>query len=52
MTGGGVELKANAVSKREYEAPAVKVLGTLHELTLHTKFGHHCDVTCFHHGSG
>ena len=34
-----------------YEAPAVVVLGSLHQLTLHMKAGHQCDVTCYHHGS-
>ena len=52
MMGEGLRLKANNGSdRREYEAPAVRVLGSLHELTLHTKIGHRCDVTCFHHGS-
>ena len=37
--------------KKPYEAPKVVELGTLHELTLQTKSGGHCDVTCFHHGS-
>ena len=38
--------------KRPYKAPAVSVLGSLHQLTLHTKTGAHCDITCYHHGSG
>ena len=53
MMGEGLRLKTNTGGgRKEYEAPAVKVLGSLHALTLHSKFGHHCDVTCFHHGSG
>jgi hypothetical protein len=52
MMGEGFTLKANTGSgRREYEAPAVKVLGSLHALTLDSKIGHHCDVTCFHYGS-
>jgi hypothetical protein len=39
------------VKRRTYEAPVVSVLGSLHALTLHTKVGHSCDVTCYHHGS-
>ena len=42
--------KDNSVLK-PYEAPAVTVLGTLHALTLATKIGRRCDLTCFHHGS-
>ena len=38
--------------KQPYKAPAIAVLGSLHQLTLDGKVGHLCDVTCFHHGSG
>lgn len=37
--------------KKTYTAPAVVELGTLHGLTLDSKTGSNCDVTCFHHGS-
>lgn len=39
------------MARKPYEAPTVAVLGSLHALTLHTKLGNHCDVSCFHHGS-
>ena len=42
----------NGKGRRPYEAPAVRVLGSLHELTLNVKTGALCDVTCYHHGSG
>ena len=42
----------NGDARRAYEAPVVRVLGSLHELTLSTKTGALCDVTCYHHGSG
>jgi hypothetical protein len=42
--------KATA-TRKAYEAPVIFVLGTLHELTLDTKVGAHCDITCYHHGS-
>ena len=42
---------ANGNGRRPYEAPVVRVLGSLYELTL-TKTGAHCDITCYHHGSG
>jgi hypothetical protein len=38
--------------KREYAAPSIVVLGSLHQLTLDTKIGAFCDVTCYHQGSG
>lgn len=44
----GSEKKA----KRAYEAPAVVVLGSLHQLTLDAKLGSTCDITCYHQGSG
>jgi len=43
----GIEKK----TKQAYEAPAMVVLGSLHELTL-AKSGSTCDITCYHQGSG
>ena len=51
----GEELNVKATEsndRKAYEAPAVRVLGSLHELTLNAKTGARCDVTCYHHGSG
>ena len=42
---------SKSAPKKPYETPALVVLGTLHELTLQSKTGDKCDVTCFHHGS-
>jgi len=44
-------------TRKPYQAPKLVALGSLHQATLasphhHTKVGAHCDVTCFHHGSG
>ena len=45
-------MKVKAGSTRKaYEAPVVSVLGSLQALTLDTKIGSHCDLTCYHHGS-
>jgi hypothetical protein len=53
MMGEGFRLKADSGSgRREYEAPSVRVLGSLHELTLTVKYGKVCDITCFHQASG
>jgi len=39
--------------RKPYEKPRLVELGSLHEVTLEShKVGAHCDVTCFHHGSG
>ena len=51
VTGDDVGDVKAPVKRKTYEAPAVSVLGSLHALTLHTKVGHSCDVTCYHHGS-
>ena len=52
VTMGGEPVRGTENKKREYHAPAVVVLGSLHQLTLHLKTGHVCDLTCYHHGSG
>jgi hypothetical protein len=39
------------VPRKVYQAPVVTVLGSLHQLTLDTKVGARCDVTCYHHAS-
>ena len=44
-------VKKARVARKAYKAPVISVLGTLHELTLDTKVGAHCDITCYHHGS-
>jgi hypothetical protein len=55
--GGGVVGETDAARgqdkklKKEYKAPTVTVLGSLHQLTLDMKVGHVCDLTCYHHGS-
>jgi hypothetical protein len=43
--------KATTESGKPYQAPAIVVLGSLHQLTLDTKVGHVCDLTCYHQGS-
>jgi hypothetical protein len=52
MKGEGRMKATNEERRKEYEAPTVVVLGSLHQLTLALKNGKRCDVTCFHHGSG
>lgn len=38
-------------TKKPYQSPKLVELGTLHGVTLDTKTGANCDLTCFHHGS-
>lgn len=45
-------MQGNEKKKREYQAPVVVALGSLHQLTLETKNGAFCDLTCYHQGSG
>lgn len=44
-------MKASMHAKKQYTAPALVTLGSLHQLTLQVKSGARCDVSCFHHGS-
>lgn len=38
-------------TRKPYEAPVLVQLGSLHGLTLQTKEGPLCDVSCFHSSS-